>query len=97
MKKTIHHSEEEYAAAKEYVGEIRGFYSHLSIFIIVNILVWTINLITSRSEIWAIWVTFGWGIGIISHGFSVFAIDGMFGKEWEERKIQEIMNKRNPK
>jgi len=33
----------------------------------------------------------GWGIGLLAHGMNVFAI----GKNWEEKKIQEIMNKDN--
>jgi hypothetical protein len=33
----------------------------------------------------------GWGIGIIFHAFGVFG----YGKSWEERKIQEIMDREN--
>jgi hypothetical protein len=33
----------------------------------------------------------GWGIGLVAHGMSVFAI----GKSWEERKIREILEKQN--
>jgi len=31
----------------------------------------------------------GWGMGLIFHGFTVFG----YGKSWEERKIQEILEK----
>ena len=34
-----------------------------------------------------------WGIGLLAHGTSVFGSNLIFGKEWEERKIQEFMNK----
>jgi hypothetical protein len=35
----------------------------------------------------------GWVIGIAAHATSVFGIKGILGKEWEERKIKEIMEK----
>lgn len=41
---------------------------------------------------WFYWATFGWGIGLLTHGLSVFALPGMFGKNWEERKIREYMD-----
>jgi hypothetical protein len=31
----------------------------------------------------------GWGLGLSFHAFGVFG----YGKSWEERKIQEILNK----
>jgi hypothetical protein len=31
----------------------------------------------------------GWGIGILSHALQVFGI----GKNWEEKKIKELMEK----
>ena len=34
----------------------------------------------------------GWGIGIVIHGLTTFPF-GIFGKEWEERKIKEYMEK----
>ncbi|AST01282.1 hypothetical protein BT10792_02380 [Bacillus thuringiensis] len=34
----------------------------------------------------------GWGIGIVIHGLTTFPV-GIFGKEWEERKIKEYMEK----
>jgi len=43
---------------------------------------------------WQKWNTvFFWGIGLAAHGFSVFGRDLFFGKNWEERKIQELMEK----
>ena len=34
----------------------------------------------------------GWGIGIVIHALTTFPV-GIFGKEWEERKIKEYMEK----
>jgi len=33
----------------------------------------------------------GWGIGLVFQGFSAFGTP-LFGRDWEERKIKEIMN-----
>lgn len=35
---------------------------------------------------------FGWGIGIIIHGFRVFVNNGAYGRNWEKRKMEEFMN-----
>ena len=33
----------------------------------------------------------GWGIVIIINGFKVYVSDGIFGRNWEERKIKQYM------
>jgi hypothetical protein len=50
-------------------------------------------MLTSRDHLWFYWPLLGWGIGVTAHGFSVYGIIGLFGKEWEEKKIREIMEK----
>ena len=37
----------------------------------------------------------GWGIGIVSHYFSVFGVPGIgkFDEEWEDREITRELNK----
>ena len=39
------------------------------------------------------WAAMGWGLGLIAHGLSVFAFNGAFGKDWEERKIREYLDR----
>jgi hypothetical protein len=34
-----------------------------------------------------------WGIGLAAHGLSVFGNTIFFGQNWEEKKIQELMDK----
>jgi hypothetical protein len=38
-----------------------------------------------------------WGIGLIAHGLSVFGRNLFFGQNWEERKIQELMENNKDK
>ncbi|AXI38831.1 DNA topoisomerase IV subunit A [Bacillaceae bacterium ZC4] len=41
---------------------------------------------------WFQYPLFGWGIGLLVHGASTFAF-GIFGEEWEEKKIKKYMEK----
>jgi hypothetical protein len=85
--------QQQYERAKKRVEEIKGFYSHLFVYILINAVLLLINIITSRGHWWFYWPLIGWGIGIIAHASSVFGFFGFFGQEWEERKIKEIMEK----
>ena len=85
--------EESYKRAKKRVGELRGFYEHLIAYVVVNIMLVIINLVTSPDTLWFYWVTIFWGIGVIWHAISVFGKQGKLGKNWEEKKIKELMEK----
>lgn len=85
--------DEAYARAKKRMHDIRDFYKHLMIYVIVNAMLLIINFLTSPGTWWFYWITIFWGIGIVWHAFSVFFNKGIFGKEWEEKKIKEIMEK----
>ncbi len=89
-----------YEAAKKQVKRIRGFYVHLSIYILVNILIFVADnynegLIAAMQDL-SNYISAGlWGIGLAAHGTSVFAPDIFFGKKWEEKKIKELMDQEN--
>jgi len=86
-----------YKKARKRVEELKGFYIHLFIYILVNLGMFIVNIVTTPGELWFYWPLFGWGIGILAHAMSVFGIRGLFGKEWEERKIKQIMEKEEKK
>jgi hypothetical protein len=88
---------ERYEKAKKRVEDIKGFYMHLMMYIIVNIAVFIINITATPEHLWFYWSLLGWGIGIAAHGFSIFGLAGLFGPEWEERKIQKIMKEQEKK
>jgi len=88
-------SDEQYEEAKKRVKELRDFYGNLLTYVAINILLIIINLITSPGSLWFYWVTIFWGIAILLHASKVFILKGRFlGREWEERKIKEIMAKK---
>ena len=85
--------EEKYLAAKQRVSELRDFYSHLGSYFVVNFFLIAVNLLTSPDHLWFYWVTIGWGIGLFIHGMNVYGYETLFGKDWEEKKIKEILEK----
>lgn len=83
---------ERYENAKKQVMEIKSFYSHLIVYLIMSVFFIVVNLLTSPGFYWFYWPIMGWGVGVLFHGMETFK-KGTFGKNWEERKIQEIMHK----
>ncbi|HAP96261.1 2TM domain-containing protein [Epilithonimonas hominis] len=77
-----------YERAVKRVKELKGFYGNLISYCIVIPFLVIINLLTSPGQLWFYWPMLGWGIGLAAHGMNVFAI----GRNWEEKKIREIMN-----
>jgi len=84
---------ERYRRAKKRVGQIKGFYIHATVFALVNALLVVINLRTSPGDLWFLWPMAGWGIGLVAHGMAVFGLGGLWGPEWEQRKIKEMVEK----
>ena len=85
--------EERYFKARKRVEEIKGFYGNLIAYIVVNIGLMVLNLLTSPGYLWFFWPMIGWGIGVLFHGMKVFNYMPFFGKDWEEKKIKEFMDK----
>ena len=83
--------QERYRKAKERVKEIKGFYIHATMYLLVNAGLVVINLTTSNEYYWFVWPILGWAIGLVAHAIAVFGIPGLFDREWEERKIREYM------
>jgi hypothetical protein len=90
-------NQEEYERARKRVRQIKGFYIHATVFVLVNVFLVILNLATTRREIWFFWPLFGWGIGLVAHGIAVFGFGGLWGREWEERKIKQIVERNRPR
>lgn len=86
---------ERYQVARKKVKEIKGFYSHLSFYLIFNAIIIFINLKYSPKVLWFTWTTLSWGIGLFFHAVRVFNWFSFFGKDWEEKKIKELMEEEN--
>jgi hypothetical protein len=91
-------SEIKYLEAKKRVKRLKGFYIHLTIYILVNLLIVFINIQNlkpgeSYFKFENFVTLFFWGIGLLAHGMSIFVPQFVLGKNWEERKIRELMDK----
>jgi len=86
-----------YIKAKNRVDREKGFYTHLVIYFMVNIVL-TIFKVWGDLDSWdsfvqglitinvlSSWTL--WGVFVVLHYLSV-----RFGQAWEERKIEQIMN-----
>jgi hypothetical protein len=72
------------------VAAIKGFYTHLGVYVVVNIGLLIVDVLTGP-DWWVQWVAFGWGIGIVAHALAVFGRASRFVTEWEDRKIKQLM------
>ena len=82
---------ERYYQAQKRVKEIREFYEHLTVYVLVNPIVIVVNLMTSPGYLWFIWCLMGWGIAIVLHGLKVFSFPPFFSK----KRLVESKNKQN--
>jgi len=90
--------EDSYLRAKKKLEKIVGFYWHLAAYIIVN--TFLIIMIAANNDadesMWnfrSFTTAFFWGIGLCFHFFGVFGKNILFGKQWQEKKIKEFMDK----
>lgn len=91
--KTAYTEEQKYIRAKKNVEKIKAFYMNLIAYVLVILFLIFINLKFSPEFQWFWFPLIGWGIGLTFHGLSAFNHNLLFGKNWEDRKIQEFMDK----
>jgi hypothetical protein len=63
------------------------------VYVLVNAGLMALNYLGTPARVWWGWPALGWGIGLLAHGLSVFALGGWFGAGWEERKIREYLSR----
>ncbi len=87
-----------YDQARKRVKEIKGFYTHFVVYLVVNVMIVIVNIQNlERGETYFQFknftTAFFWGLGLLAHALSVFMPSMIMGKNWEERKIKELMDK----
>ncbi len=90
--------QQKYQRALRRVKALSGFYRHLAVYLLVNMFLIAIKYIRlDEGEIFWKFSTFStaffWGIGLVFHAFGVFWNNVFFGRNWEDRKIRELMEK----
>lgn len=90
--------QEKYDLAVKRMKRIKSFYTHATVYVVINIMIVIMNIQNlepgeSYFKLENFFTLFFWGIGLLAHAASVFVPDMVFGKNWEERKINEFMEK----
>ncbi len=82
-------TEEAWRDARQRVRRLRRFYRHLLIYLLVNTGLILVYLVTQPPRPFFLPTLLGWGLGVAIHGFLVWTRFGLFGREWEARKIAD--------
>jgi hypothetical protein len=90
---TMRMSEEQiYEEAKKRVEAKRGFFTHLAVYVIVNIVLVLIWAFTDggKGHPWFLWPLGGWGIGVLFHFLGVFVFGGKSDRVAIEKEAERI-------
>jgi len=100
------YNQEKYIRAKNKVKQIKRFYIHLTVYIIINLIIFIRgnieifleNDVENKNLLdWIDWNIFYtpvlWGIGLFFHGLFVFQNRFKGLKNWEDRKMKEFLEK----
>ncbi len=92
--------------ARKRVKDVRDFYGHVVIYLLVNTLLVIIDLADNSTGDdrlfgldWAYFPLIGWGIFLLIDGLSTFRVGPLFlGADWEQRKLEQYREEeqRNP-
>ena len=80
--------------AMEYVQELKSFYMHAMTFVVINIFLILLNLISSPGYLWFLWVLLGWGLGLSLHAIYTFDWFSLFDSEWEKKQIEKRLGRK---
>ncbi len=84
-----------YVKAVEKVEKLKEFYQNLASYCLVIPFLIFINLRFSPQFHWFWFPIFGWGMGLVFHFLEVNNYNIFLGKNWEDKKIKELMDKEN--
>lgn len=91
-----------YLKAKNKVEKLKRFYTHAVVYLVINTVITTVKVMNNMNNgesfdqafydfsTLATWLV--WGIALAIHAFSVFGLPLIVGDDWEERKIEKLMN-----
>lgn len=93
-----------YIRARKRIDEIKKFYKHLMIYIVVNLFISFFKVrdyiedgdtfleSLTRFDTYIVWVV--WGFFVLLQAIRTFNANMFLGSDWEERKIKEYMNEK---
>lgn len=72
------------------IGARRAFYTHLAVYMIVNLALVAYWYFTGGGDFWPGWVIFGWGIGLAIHGFNALGSSGTPSDAEVQREMDKM-------
>jgi hypothetical protein len=84
--------------ARKYVTEVRDFYYHLMVYVLVNAMLVVIDRLGGANSgflglDFAYWVIIGWGFGVAGHAISVFFGEYRVQKLYEKETARETTSR----
>ncbi|MGJ8528844.1 2TM domain-containing protein [Maritalea sp.] len=77
--------------AIKYVKNLKEFYRHLIVFVIVAPCLVAFNAWLTPGVWWVVWAIFPWGFAVAMHFLTVFGFLNLLGPKWEQRQFQKRM------
>ena len=87
----MNEQETRYQNAKKRVEALKVFYVHLTVYVVVNLFLFALNMLISPGSLWFFWPLLGWGVAVALHALRGLGAGRGLGAEWEEKKMQELM------
>ena len=82
------------ALALAHVRKVKGFYVHLTQYLIVIPILALFNLMSYAHYLWFVWPALGWGLGLLAHGASVFNFVPFLDGAWERRQVEKHLGRK---
>lgn len=76
--------------ARHRVRRLRAFYVQVGWFIVINLFLIAVNVLSSPNDLWFYWVTVFWGLGLLIQAFTIYTKVSFFGQDWEDRKVEKL-------
>ncbi len=77
--------------AIDYVQNLKGFYMHGILFLVIITGLAVLNLVISPDELWVLIVAVAWLAGLGIHAAVMFTAFKLVGPEWEQRHFRKRM------
>lgn len=92
MRTSEDYENSKYVRAVERVEKMKEFYQNLVTYLVMIPVFIYINLRFVPQFHWFWFPIFGWGIGVLFHGLEAYNYSVFMGKDWESKKIKELMD-----
>jgi hypothetical protein len=79
--------------AKHRVKSLRAFYTHLTVYVLVNFVLVLID-VSTPGEPWFYTPLLGWGLLLALHAAQAYEMIPWLSHDWERRKVNELMRRR---